>query len=227
MDAQVAPRVAVIGGVVGCAVAHALARRGVPAILLEAEAASRWARAARTRASCTPASTRRPGELETRADPALGGAARGAARASCGVPVLALRRAAAPAEESEHAAVARDSPSNAAAQRRRGARCARTARWRSRARRSPIPSRSCERSRAPRGAGGATRAAGGTRQRARAGGEGGGARATLEGGSRARARRRQLRGAPTPTSGARWPATSAVRCTRARASSSSSPRPGC
>ena len=57
-DAQMA---VVGGGVVGAAVACALARRGVAVVLVEAEDGWRWARAARTRASFTPGSTRRPG----------------------------------------------------------------------------------------------------------------------------------------------------------------------
>ena len=58
--------VAVIGGgVVGTAVALALARRGVDTVLLEARDGWPARRAAATRGSSTPASTRPPGELET------------------------------------------------------------------------------------------------------------------------------------------------------------------
>ena len=61
------PQVAVIGGgVVGCAVAHALARRGVEAVAAGGRArAGAGCERAPTRASCTPALTPRPGELET------------------------------------------------------------------------------------------------------------------------------------------------------------------
>jgi glycerol-3-phosphate dehydrogenase len=60
-------RVAVIGGgVVGCAVAHALARRGVPALLLEAQAQLTTGASATNSGILHTGFDSHPGELETR-----------------------------------------------------------------------------------------------------------------------------------------------------------------
>jgi glycerol-3-phosphate dehydrogenase len=60
-------RVAVIGGgVVGCAVAHALARRGVEAVLLEAETALALGASGTNSGILHTGFDSPPGELETR-----------------------------------------------------------------------------------------------------------------------------------------------------------------
>ena len=105
------PRSAVVGaGVVGAAVALALARRGAAVTLLEAEPEPGLAASGTNSGIVHTGFDSTPGELETRADPALRGAARRGARCA--------RRAGAPLR------------SAAAAGRRRRARRGRRARRR-------------------------------------------------------------------------------------------------
>jgi glycerol-3-phosphate dehydrogenase len=99
--------VAVIGGgVVGCAVAHALARRGVEAVLLEAEHGLALGASGANSGILHTGFDSRPGELETRLI-LRAAALRRELLGELGVPVLRCGARLAPSGEDDRAAIAR------------------------------------------------------------------------------------------------------------------------
>jgi glycerol-3-phosphate dehydrogenase len=99
--------VAVIGGgVVGCAVAHALARRGVEAVLLEAEAGLALGASGANSGILHTGFDSKPGELETSLI-LRSAALRSELLGELGVPVLRCGARLVPGDEHERAAVAK------------------------------------------------------------------------------------------------------------------------
>jgi glycerol-3-phosphate dehydrogenase len=102
-DAQVA---VIGGGVVGCAVAHALARRGVASVVLEAEPGLALGASGTNSGILHTGFDSKPGELETRLI-LRSAELRQTVLAELGVPVLRCGARLTPADEHERAAVAR------------------------------------------------------------------------------------------------------------------------
>src|SRR3984893_3507263 len=94
------------GGVVGCAVAHALARRGVEAVLLEAERGLALGASGANSGILHTGFDSEPGELETRLI-LRAAALREELREELDVPVWRCGARLAPADERERVAVAR------------------------------------------------------------------------------------------------------------------------
>ncbi len=114
------------GGVVGCAVAHALARRGVPALLLEAEPGLALGASGTNSGILHTGFDSQPGELETRLI-LRSAELREELMDELGVPVWRCGARLAPREPAS-ASGRDDAGRERARQRRRGPRCRTTAR---------------------------------------------------------------------------------------------------